>query len=128
MQDLLGVKPTMSDDLAKVGRGIKGFMGVYPSDRVPSIHGDDCLIMNTKKRTERGEHWCALKKLNNKIYFFDSFGRDPIDLSPCWTDKPWIKVVPTPDKKLQSVNASDCGTQCLAFLKTINKYGPFEVI
>lgn len=132
MLDKLGQDATYASDLNKVGkREVKGFQGVFSSDNTPKLQPNQSLIMNTQDSTKPGQHWCALYRYvaNNKdlLLFFDSFGRNPKDLSPHWNEK-FTNVVTSPQNRLQSYRTTDCGTKCLAFLLTVQKYGPFKLV
>ena len=60
----------------------KYFLGTYPACILPSRSNQPySFITNTHKHDEPGEHWNAWFINKNKLSFFDSFGRDPRDVS-----------------------------------------------
>ena len=55
------------------------FLGVFARDELPpAIDFPACLVFNTQKRSEPGEHWLAIHyDLNGCCTFFDSFANHP---------------------------------------------------
>ena len=126
LQDEMGINATFSNDLENMGRDLygKNFIGVFSSDTVPNLTRNNmCCLVNTDSSRQSGTHWCALYQLNNKTYFFDSFGRDYTKLSKYWINKNWFPVLTSEKYRTQSFSTSDCGPQSLAFIGTFKKYG-----
>ena len=84
------------------------------------MKNNDCCIVNTDNHTRPGIHWCCLFIYQDKIYFYDSFGRDYKILSPFWYTKRWINTNKT--RVDQSINEYDCGARSVAWLFTFQKY------
>jgi hypothetical protein len=115
---------TNNIELDRVGHAlIKNFIGTYSSDEVPMLKEKESCILNTKPKSSSGEHWVALKKYKNSIYFYDSYKRPYYELSKHWKTKKWIQpqVNAHPD---ESNYASNCGQLSLSSLYVFNKYGP----
>ena len=52
----------------------KIFIGCYSKDQIPLIEDNKSIIINLQNSNQPGSHWIALKRVNNTIFVFDSFG------------------------------------------------------
>ena len=55
----------------------KYFIGCFPYDKLPPImkkKKNFSLIINTGNSQTLGEHWLAVKVIDQKWFYFDSFG------------------------------------------------------
>jgi len=120
---ILGSGSTFSDQLHKLGKKLfkSKFNGVFPSDGPKSKKGFS--IYNTDNGT--GEHWLAIVNDGDKIYFYDSFGRQKDDLSPFFIEKEWIITDKKPE---QTFDQKNCGARVISFLESVEKYGIDDVI
>ena len=55
-------------------KNYKNFIGCYSKDQIKLIENNKSIIMNLQNSYESGSHWIALKRVNNTIFVFDSFG------------------------------------------------------
>ena len=108
----LSINETTNTQLNQFKKFIPGFLGAFSSDKEPVLRNDESCILNTQKSSQSGEHWCALIKYKNKIYFYDSFGRSYKKLSPLWKNKKWVNS----HDDGQCLFESNCGQHCLAFI------------
>lgn len=92
-------------------------------DNLPtSIRKNETAIINLDKSSGPGTHWVCYKKLNNIVYYFDSFGNlpPPIELRKYFKNVTQILYNTT---RLQNWNTNVCGHLCLDFLATsVSKY------
>lgn len=116
--NILNINETTNIQLNKFRKYINGFIGAYSSDNIPKLKNNESCILNTQTSRQNGEHWIALIKYYNKIYFYDSFGRDYKKLSPLWKTKNWIN---THDDG-QCIYENTCGQHCLSFILTFLKF------
>ena len=121
LENILGDSSTDSEQLYKIGKYLfnKIFVGVFPSDQVPSFKNNQCCILNTDDSEHKGIHWCSLYKYNNKYYFYDSYNRDYKILSKNWKNKKWINANKDID---QAYTEEDCGPRSMAWLISFNKW------
>lgn len=97
------------------------FYGVYPCDIQPKLSKKNdifSIIFNTGDSSTLGEHFIALYFTPKCLFYFDSFGKKPID--------PNIKLFIEGNKgrrrlihfnrKIQSDSSNFCGYFCTAFL------------
>ena len=55
-------------------KNYKNLIGCYSKDQIQLIENNKSIIINLQKSYEPGSHWIALKRVNNIIFIFDSFG------------------------------------------------------
>ena len=66
-----------SSEINEHMRGEKDFIGCFPYDKLPRIMKKTknfSIIINTGDSQSVGEHWLAVKVINSKCFYFDSFG------------------------------------------------------
>jgi hypothetical protein len=120
LEDILKDKQTSNIQLEKIGYiYIPQFRGVFSSNNIPTLKHNESCIINTDSDRYPGMHWCALKKYNNKTYFYDSYSRSYKNLSYFWKHKRWID---TKHDVEESIYGKTCGHLCLAWIITFNKY------
>ena len=95
------------------------FIGVFPSDQVPSyIHEKPCaLICNTDPHTESGEHWIALYISKEGMgEYFDSYGQYPLhDTIKDFLNNNTIAWKHN-SQRLQSDFTTVCGQYCIVYI------------
>ena len=52
----------------------KNFIGCFSKDQISLIKDNKSMIMNLQNSNEPGSHRISLKRFNNTIFIFDSFG------------------------------------------------------
>ena len=52
----------------------KNFIGCFSKNQIQLIGNNKSVIINLQNSYEPGSHWIALKRVNNTIFVFDSFG------------------------------------------------------
>lgn len=94
------------------------FRGVFMKDKLPKVMWEnETAIVNLDNTTGDGTHWVCYKKLQNTVYYFDSFG----NLSP---PQELLHYFNPAENILyntvtwQKKNTNICGHLCLDFLAT----------
>lgn len=96
---------------------IPHFRGVFMRDELPKKPlKNECWVMNQAPQSHpTGTHWCALAKIGNEAFYFDSFGKLP----------PPLEIVKYVGKRVniqynynryQNFDEIVCGQLCLKFL------------
>lgn len=106
------------------------FIGTYPACILPS-NSRKCysFITNTHLHDEPGEHWNAWFVHDNRLSFFDSFGRDPRDISfPSFYRDIILRFsyVSFTEYKIQDINSITCGHFCIHFIYVLSLKLNFE--
>ena len=55
-------------------KNYKNFTGCFSKDQIQLIENNKSIIMNLQNSKQPGSRWTALKRVNNTIFVFDSFG------------------------------------------------------
>ena len=71
-------------------------------------------IVNLANSNDIGTHWCAMKFINNKLFYFDSYG---IEFIPDIIKKQYKKII-TNIYRIQSIDSNECGKFCIMFIKS----------
>ena len=96
------------------------YIGAFPACEIPCTKRRKyCFITNTDRHNEAGEHWNSWFVCGNKLYFFDSFGRDPQDKNFPHEYNDFIQkfnVVEYTKTSIQTHESSLCGLFCVHFV------------
>lgn len=98
-----------------MAKGIPGFRGCFMLDNLPSkMKVNECGITNLDK-IGNGTHWVAYRRMDNIVYYFDSFGnlRPPLELQKYFKGN---KVFYNREQ-YQNLSQENCGQNCIRFLK-----------
>ena len=115
-----------SSEIKEYIKNEKKFTGCYPFDKLHSIwkRRSFSLVLNTGKSDTMGEHWLAVKVINQKCFYFDSFGLPIIneeiknflrEYGKCYHSRVCIQVI----------ESNKCGYFCIMFLKCVNAYDDY---
>jgi len=121
-----------NDEIDKYMKGnhqIIKYIGCFPKDKIPKMFYDEnkndflkCVIANNEPSTKNGQHWLVLiKGIDGKTYIYDSFFRQSEDKDLGFPKK-WIEPYKNP-KIEQKILQTNCGSRCISFIKTLDKYG-----
>lgn len=115
-------KSTYSNELKNVCKQLmnKKFKGVYSADTIPKLKNNQNCIINLDNSDEPGSHWVALTKINNKLYFYDSFGRSKHTIM----NNNKLKVINSDLDPEQRYDEKNCGQRCIAWNYLFYLYGP----
>ena len=70
-------------------------------------------IVNLANSNDIGTHWIAMKFINNKLFYFDSYG---IPFIPDVIGKKYDKIIAN-IYRIQSIDSNQCGKFCIMFIK-----------
>ena len=99
------------------------FLGTYPSCMTPNTRKRKyTFIQNTQEHDGKGIHWCAWMVDGDKITFFDSFGRHPLNPAFPLHFKDIIHgfKLHYNNKRVQDFSSAVCGHYCIHFLYSIS--------
>ena len=74
---------------------------------------NESKIINLADSNDVGTHWIGMKFINNKLFYFDSYG---IEFVPDIIKKQYDKII-TNIYRIQSNNSNECGKFCNLFIK-----------
>ena len=123
VEPLIGNKTTYMNDLENLGKKMLGqkFIGVYPSDKIPTLKNNEYAILNLDKSNESGSHWVAIAK-KGKTHFYDSFGRKD-NIIKSLKNSGNGKIINTDNDAEQKTKELNCGARCISWLLLFDKWG-----
>jgi len=79
---------------------------------------NESAIVNLDSSYGNGTHWVCYRKMNNNVYYFDSFGnlRPPPELVRYFGERVNVKYN---YKRKQTFDSVICGHLCLEFLNNV---------
>ena len=92
----------------------KNFIGCFSKDQIPLIENNKSIIMNLQNSNQPGSHWIALKRVNNTLFVFDSFGIEYLPISVFKVFKNF-KII-TNIYRIQDISSNLCGLFCVLFI------------
>jgi hypothetical protein len=100
---------------------IKNFRGCYMRNELAILkyNNVECGVLNLNLSNEPGSHWTSWFKVNNKKYYFNSFGLPPPRELVDYLGSPILYST----FQLQGLNDQNCGKWCLKVLKSLSE-GP----
>ena len=89
-------------------------MGCFSKDQIKLIENNKNMIINLQDSNQSGSHWIALKRVNNTIFVFDSFGIGyiPVGIFKVFKN---LKII-TNVYKIQDISSNLCGMFCVLFI------------
>ena len=97
----------------------KEFIGVFPSCEIPKSEMKRYFfITNSDTHDEPGSHWTAWMVENDKVEFFDSFGRSPVNYQMSHYYKHYVlgKKVSYSSLRVQNFSSKTCGYFCVFYV------------
>ena len=98
------------------------YIGTFPScgvTKLPSKRKTYCFITNVDHHNDPGKHWNAWFVRRGVLYFFDSFGRGPLNQKFPHDYRDIVLLFPGyryVKSQVQSISSFTCGYFCIDFL------------
>ena len=92
----------------------KNYIGTFSKNNVPTLKNNESTIANLANLYNNGTHWIVMKFINNKLFYFDSYG---IPYVPDVIRKkyPNSKII-TNIYRIQRNSSNECGKFCIMFI------------
>ena len=107
---------------------VPGFLGAFAYDELPEKNQDNfSLVINTEVGSKPGDHWVALIKKEQQLFFLDSYGRNVKDSTfPSGFTTAILKYIGNSKWKfnsrwLQQLTSNTCGEYCVYFIEELGK-------
>ena len=102
------------------------FKGVYAIDNV-DLNKQGYCIVNTDKKSGKGEHWISLYITKKNVYYYDSFSRPSKKLIKLLDDritKKGLKIIQSDPTDIEQKGFSEvCGVLCISWLLVCKNLG-----
>ena len=111
-------------EINKLLKNELSFVGTFPRDNIPFVaQRPSSFVVNTDHSTFNGQHWIAFHvDKKNVIYYFDSYGRKPIDNEIKATLRRYTnKPIKFSDMWIQGTMSDVCGEYCVLFILYMNR-------
>ena len=95
-------------------KDFKNFIGCFSKDQIQLIENNKSIIINLQNSNQPGSHWIALKKVNNIIFVFDSFGIAHLPIGIFKVFK--ISKIIINIYRIQDIASNLCGMFCVLFI------------
>ena len=105
--------PISNFEINEILKNDKNYIGTFSKDNVPILKNNQSSIVNLADSFNKGTHWIAMKFINNKLFYFDSYG---IPFIPDIIKKQNKKIISN-IYKIQSIDSNECGKFCILFIK-----------
>ena len=105
--------PISNFKINEILKNDKNYIGTFSKDNVPILKNNESTIVNLADSNKMGTHWIAMKFINNKLFYFDSYG---IEFIPDIIKKQYKKII-TNIYRIQSNDSNECGKFCIMFIK-----------
>ena len=77
------------------------------------MKNNESTIVNLADSSHIGSHWISKKFIDNKLFYFDSYG---IEFIPDISKKQYNKIIVN-IYRIQSIDSNECGKFCIMFNK-----------
>ena len=94
----------------------KNYIGTYSKDNVSLLKNNQSTIVNLDDSLGKGTHWISYKKINDKIFYFDSYAVSfiPDIITKQYPKHKFICNI----CRIQSLHSNQCGRFCILFVKS----------
>ena len=94
----------------------KDFLGVFSKDNVPILKNNQSTIVNLADHNTKGTHWIAMKYVDKKLFYFDSYAIPyiPDVIKNQYSDDKIITNI----YRIQSNDSNECGKFCIMFIQS----------
>ena len=93
----------------------KNYIGTYSKDNCPVLNNNQSTIVNLDDSLGEGTHWISYKKINDKIFYFDSYGVAyiPDIIKNQYPKHKFICNI----YRIQSIDSVQCARFCILFVR-----------
>ena len=107
--------PISNFKINEILKNNKNYIGTFIKNNVPILKNNESTIINLANSYNKGTYWIAMKFMNNKLFYFDSYG---ISFIPDIIRKkyPNSKII-TNIYRIQSNSSNECGKFCIMFIQ-----------
>ena len=94
----------------------ENYIGTFSKNNVPILKNNQSTIVNLADSHNRGTHWIAMKYIDKKLFYFDSYGIPFIAdiIRNQFSDDKIITNI----YRIQSNSSNECGKFCIMFIRS----------
>ena len=108
--------PISNFKINEILKNNKNYIGTFSKNNVPILKNNQSTIVNLANSNDKGTHWIAMKFINNKLFYFDSYGIPyiPDIIKNQYSDD---KII-TNNYRVQGDLSVECGKFCIMFIQS----------
>ena len=107
--------PISNFKINEILKNDKNYIGTFSKDNVPILRNNESTIINLEDHENSGSHWVSFKRIDNKIFYFDSYG---IPFIPDIIKNQYLKHKSICNiYRIQSIDSIECGKFYIMFIK-----------
>ena len=65
--------PISNFKINEILKNNKNYIGIFSKNNVAKLKNNESTIINLANSYDKGTHWIAMKFINNKLFYFDSY-------------------------------------------------------
>ena len=94
----------------------KNYIGTFSKNNISKLKNNQSTIVNLANQNDKGTHWVAMKYIDKKLFYFDSYGIGymPDVIKNQYSDDKIITNI----YRIQSNDSNECGKYCLIFIQS----------
>ena len=108
--------PISNFKINEILKNNKNYIGNFSKNNVPKLKNNQSTIVNLANSNDKGSHWIGMKFINNKLFYFDSYGilYIPDIIKNQYSDNKIITNI----YRIQSNDSNECGKFCIMFIQS----------
>ena len=108
--------PISNFKINEILKNNKNYIGTFSKNKVPKLKNNQSTIVNLANSNDKGSHWIGMKFINNKLFYFDSYGIPyiPDVIKNQYSDDKIITNI----YRIQSNDSNECGKFCIMFIQS----------
>ena len=108
--------PISNFKINEILKNNKNYIGTFSKNNVPILKNNQSTIVNLANSNDTGTHWIAMKFINNKLFYFDSYAIPyiPDIIKNQYSDNKIITNI----YRIQSNDSNECGKFCIMFIQS----------
>ena len=107
--------PISNFKINEILKNNKNHIGTFSKNNVAKLKNNQSTIVNLADSYDKGSHWISMKFINNKLFYFDSYGI-PYISDIIKKQYPNSKII-TNIYRIQSNSSNECGKFCIMFIQ-----------
>ena len=108
--------PISNFEINEILKNNKKYIGTFSKNNVPILKNNQSTIVNLANSNDTGTHWIAMKFINNKLFYFDSYAIPyiPDNIKNQYSNFEIITYI----YRIQSNSSDECGKFCIMFFQS----------
>ena len=106
--------PISNFKINEILKNNREYIDTFSKNNVPKLKNNQSAIVNLANSKDKGSHWIGMKFINNKLFYFDSYGI-PYIADIIKNQYSNFEII-TNIYRIQSNSSNECGKFCIMFI------------